>query len=181
MGSLETNKIFAAILVAGLIAMVTGIVSRIVVHPTHPEESAYKIDISALGSAEAAPAPEGPYEVASIAPLLASADPAAGQAAAAKCGACHNFDKGGANKVGPNLFGVVNRPHAAHEGYSYSKSMAALSDEVWDYDHLNTFLSNPKKAVPGTKMNFAGIKAEEERANLIAWLRTLADSPAPLP
>ena len=119
-----------------------------------------------------------------IGPLLATADVKAGEAIFKKCAACHTGDKGGANKVGPNLWGIVNRPVASHEGYSYSAGMKAFSDggkAVWDYDHLNGFLTAPKAYVKGTAMGFGGLKKIEDRAALIAYLRTLADAPAPLP
>jgi cytochrome c len=116
--------------------------------------------------------------------LLASADAAAGETVFKKCASCHTSEKGGPNKVGPNLWDVVNRPIASHEGFSYSAGMTTFSEGhkvVWDFDHLNFFLEAPKKHVPGTAMGFAGLKKEDERANLIAYLRSLSDSPAALP
>ncbi len=116
-----------------------------------------------------------------IAALLATADPAAGQKIAAKCKACHNFDKGGANKIGPNLWDIVGAKHAHRDDFKYSEAMTAMHDKVWDYNELDTYLTSPKTYAPGTKMIFPGLKKPEERANLIAWLRTLSDSPKPLP
>ena len=119
-----------------------------------------------------------------IATLLASADAAAGEAVFKKCQACHTGEKGGPNKVGPNLWGVINRPIASHEGFAYSGPMKEFSQGgsvVWDYEHLDEFLMSPKTDVKGTAMGFAGLKKDGERANLIAYLRTLADSPPPLP
>ncbi|WP_323130869.1 cytochrome c family protein [Sinorhizobium medicae] len=119
-----------------------------------------------------------------IGPLLASADAPAGEAVFKKCASCHTVEKGGPNKVGPNLWDIVNRPIASHEGFSYSAGMQTFSEGgkvVWDYDHLSYFLEAPKKHVPGTAMGFAGLKKTDERANLIAWLREHSDNPAPLP
>ena len=116
--------------------------------------------------------------------LLATANPDAGEVVLKKCVACHTAEKGGPNKVGPNLWGIVNRPVASHEGFAYSAAMKDFSEGgkvVWDYDHLNHFLTSPKGLVKGTAMGFAGVKKPDERANLIAYLRTLSDSPAPLP
>ena len=103
--------------------------------------------------------------------------PRAARRSAKKCAACHSFDKGGANKVGPNLWGVVSRPIAAHEGFSYSAALAEKKGQPWTYDDLNHFLASPKAYAPGTKMSFAGISKDTERANLLAYLRTLADEP----
>src|SRR5690606_24320537 len=97
---------------------------------------------------------------------------------------CHSIEKGGPNKVGPDLWGVVNRPIASHEGFSYSGAMKEFSEDgsvVWDYEHLNHFLESPKGYIPGTAMGFAGLKNIEDRANIIAYLRSQADEPAPLP
>jgi cytochrome c len=97
-----------------------------------------------------------------------------------KCSACHVFDAGGQNKVGPALWNVVNRPLGASEGYAYSDALAGFGG-AWDYTALNAFLAKPKGYISGTKMNFAGLKKPEDRANLIAWMRAKADSPVALP
>jgi len=179
MSSLEMNKVAAAVLTGGLIAMMTGFIAEVLVEPKHLEQNAYVVDTSAIaGAAPAAKEEQG--GPAPIAPLLASADPAAGEKAAKACASCHSFDKGGGAKVGPNLWGVVGGPHGHMEGFAYSSAIKDMPG-TWDYEALNHFLYNPKGYAPGTKMTFAGIKKDQERANVIAWLRTQADSPVPLP
>lgn len=181
MNGFEWNKIFAAILLAGLIAMLSGFIATHLVHPEALEKNAYVVagvEQAASETASAAAAPTGP---APIAPLLAKADAAAGQKIARACQACHGFEKDGPNKVGPNLYGIVGGVHAHKEDFSYSAGMTALKGKPWTYDALNEFLYSPKDAVKGTKMTFAGVKNDQDRANLIAWLRTLSDSPVPLP
>lgn len=173
------NKIAGAVLTAGLIAMLSGFVAELLVHPTKLKENVYVVVVpEGVGSGAAAAAPK---EIEPVAPLLASADVAKGEAAAKKCVACHSFDKGGANKVGPNLFNVVGG-HRAHMGtFSYSNTLAGMKDQNWEYEDLNKFLANPKTVVPGTKMAFAGISSAKERADVIAYLRSLSDAPKPLP
>jgi cytochrome c len=125
--------------------------------------------------------PDAP--VVSIGTLLASADPVAGQASAKKCQSCHDFTQGGPNKTGPNLYDVVERVMGSHEGFAYSAAMLEHKDkgETWTYDNLNHFLTAPKGFIPGTKMAFAGVKDDAERANIIAYLSTLSASPKPFP
>ncbi|MDQ0325167.1 cytochrome c2 [Rhodopseudomonas julia] len=115
--------------------------------------------------------------------MIADASPEAGEKVAAQCRACHTFDKGGANRIGPNLWEIVNRPAAAHEGFKYTDAMKQHAQEIgtWTYNHLDTYLADPRGVVPGTKMIFAGVKKDEDRAALLAYLRTLSDNPAPLP
>jgi cytochrome c len=178
-GSLEGNKIFAAILTAGIIGVGSGVLASILYHPHELEEPVYRVEAAAGG--EGGATEEAPAEAQPIGALLAAASAENGEKAAKKCAACHSFDKGGANKVGPNLYGVVNRPIASHEGFSYSEALTGKSGETWDYEHLDQFLLNPKTYAPGTKMSFAGVSKDAERADLIAYLRSLADEPAPLP
>lgn len=175
--SLEGNKIFAAILTAGIIAVGAGVFAGILYHPKELEQAAYAVP---LGDDDAEPAEEEVVEVVPIGVLLASADAAAGEKAAKKCGACHSFDEGGANKVGPALWDIVNRTIGGHDGFGYSDTLAGHGG-AWDYEALDGFLADPKGWAPGTKMNFAGVKKPEERADLIAYMRSLSNAPAPLP
>ena len=116
--------------------------------------------------------------------LIAAADPAKGEAFARRCVACHTFEKDGGNKIGPLLWNVVNRPVASVPDFRYSQAMVAFSEggaKTWTYEELDPFLTDPRGHVPGTTMAFPGIKNEADRANVIAYLRTLSDAPAPLP
>ncbi len=132
-------------------------------------------------AAAPAAAPAEDAAPADIKTLMASADPAAGQKVFNKCKACHTADKGGRNGVGPNLYNVVGGPRAHMEGFPYSSAMAEHHSQTWTYDDLFVFLESPKDFVPGTKMTFAGLKNPEDRANVIAYLRSQSDQPVPLP
>ena len=122
---------------------------------------------------------EAPAET--VVALLAAADATAGQSVAKKCKACHTFDQGGANKLGPNLWNIVNRQIAGTAGFKFSPALQGLSGETWTFEALDAFLTKPKDYAPGTKMSFGGLKKPEARANLIAYLRSLSDNPAALP
>ena len=129
----------------------------------------------------AAPAATGGADGGGIAALLASADPAKGEKLAKRCAACHSFDNGGANKVGPNLWDIVgDHQGQGRNGYAFSSALSGLGGS-WDYAALDAWLTSPKDYAPGNKMTFAGLKKPEDRADLIAWLRTLSDAPKPLP
>ena len=128
--------------------------------------------MSTMSAAEAVPP---------IAGALAKADVAAGQKYVKVCLTCHSFGKGEAAKMGPNLYGIVGAKHAHMAGYAYSDAMKAMASDVWTFEELNHFLFKPSAHLPGTKMPFAGIKSDSDRANVIAWLRTVSDSPEPLP
>lgn len=178
MDEMEFNKIFAAVLVAGILAMFTGFLAEHIVHEPKLEEEAYIIEVAEGGAAGAAEAqPQGPEPIQA---MLASASVEKGEKLSRACAACHSFDKGGANRVGPNLWNIVNNKTAHVGDFAYSDDLAN-ANSTWDYAHLNEFLWKPKKVYSGTKMNFIGLKKAEDRAALIAWLRTLSDSPAPLP
>jgi cytochrome c len=180
-GSLEGNKLVAAILTAGIVGMGSAVFAGILYRPHHLEEPVYVVEAAAPAGGGAEAAAPAAAESQPIATLLASASADNGAKTAKKCAACHALDSSGANKVGPGLWNVVNRPIASHEGFSYSEALASKKDQTWDYDHLNHFLTSPKTYAPGTKMSFAGISKDSERADVIAYLRTLSDNPAPLP
>lgn len=113
--------------------------------------------------------------------LLATADITAGEQVSHRCTMCHTFDKGGADKIGPNLWNIVGNARAHSSSFNYSDALKSMSHEKWTYDALNLYIANPHKFAPGDKMPFAGMPDPKERANLIAWMRTLSDNPVPLP
>ncbi len=177
MGGMESNKIFAAILVAGIIAMLAGFVAEKLTHPHKLKENAYAIE----GVEEAGSGPVKEKLAEPILAMLAAADIERGQKVAKACAACHSFDNGGANGIGPNLWNIVGRSKQSVAGFTYSGVLNANGENAWTYEELNKFLWKPKKHSPGTKMNYIGLKKPEDRAAMIAWLRTLAGSPKALP
>lgn len=174
----ESYKIWGSVLVALTVALAIGIVINEATHSDHLATNAYKVDVLE-GAAPTTAAPEKPT-IEPVGPLLASADVAAGEKGFKRCATCHTFDKGGANKVGPNLFGVVGGAKGGTSGFAYSDALKAMAGS-WTYEELNAFLTKPKDFLPGTKMTFAGIKKPQDRANIIAFMRQHADTPFPLP
>ena len=178
MDSFEINKILGAILGTCLVLLVTSFTADALFSPVMPAKPGFEIvakEAPEAGAKEAAPAPAVPIEK-----LLQTADVKKGEAAAKKCVACHDFAKGGPNKVGPNLFGIVGDKKGEGRGFNFSAAMKAKGG-TWSIDDLDKFIDNPKGFIPGTAMGFAGIQKGSERADVLAYLNSLSDSPQPLP
>jgi len=175
MPSFEWNKIIASVLTAMIVAMATGIIASSVVRPRHLEKPAYLPPGAEAGpetasATAAAPAAAGPEP---IGPAMAKADPKKGEQLAKVCLQCHTFDKGGANKIGPNLFGVMDENIAGVPGYQFSQALAAHKNEKWDPDKLNVWLNRPQDFAKGTKMSFPGLPKVQDRADVTAYLESL--------
>jgi len=178
MDSFELNKILGAILGTCLGVLTINIAAGAIFAPGRLAKPGYEIAVPEKPSGETKPTEqEQPQPIEEV---LAKADLGRGENSAKKCAACHTFNKGGRTLVGPNLWGVVGRPKGSEAGFNYSAAMKAKGGN-WTIEDLNQFLTNPKGYVPGTNMTFAGVARAGERADLIVYLNSLADNPAPLP
>lgn len=176
MESLEFNKIAGAVLATGLLVLGLKNFGSELFKTEAPEKPGFVIAVAEAQTAEAGAAVITPLPV-----LLAKADVGKGMSGAKACAACHNFEKGGANKVGPHLWNIVGRKMGSAEGFAYSDAFKALGDKPWDLETMSKWLDAPKAMVPGTKMAFGGIHNEQTRADVLAYLNSLSDAPQPLP
>jgi cytochrome c len=179
MDSWEWNKIAGAVLGTLLFILVVKFIAEAIYQAPLPAKPGYVVDVpdEVASPAAAAPAAEPIPDFASVLP---TADLAHGKDVASRCQQCHDNAKGGGNKIGPNLWGLIERTRASYPGFDFSRAMSADHDP-WTYEKLFVFLKAPATTVPGTKMSFAGVRSAQERIDLLAYLRTQADSPAPLP
>ena len=168
------NTIAGWVLFAGIIALGSSIFAGEAFHSERPEKMGYPIEGVQEEGAGAAAA-EQPIEV-----YLAKANPTHGEEVFKKCGACHNADKGGANQVGPNLWGVIGAPIGQGRGFAFSDALSKVGG-TWNWDNLSKWLTSPRTFAPGTKMTFAGLSKPEDRADVIAFLNQHSDSPQPMP
>ena len=179
MDSFEINKIVAAVLMVALLVIGIGKISDIVFHVEKPESPGYTVEVDQVTtiSSSAAKVTE---EKIDIAALMALGDVDSGKKIFKKCAACHSIVKGGKNKIGPALYNVVGRKVGAVTDYKYSKALANY-DKSWTLEELNGFLLKPAKWIKGTKMAYAGLRKEKDRASIIKYLNQNSDNPKPLP
>ena len=176
MDSFEINKIVAAVLVVFLVVFGIGKISDIVFHVEKPNTSAYKVEVSTASSTQ----DSNTEQLVDIAALLAMGNLDDGNKVWKKCSACHSIKKGGKNKIGPALYNVLGRNVAALDNYKYSKSLMAYG-KAWTFEEMNGFLKKPQAYIKGTKMAFAGLKKEKDRASILLFMNLNSDNPLPLP
>ena len=182
MSDLSFNKVAGAVLATGLAIVGLRELSAGVFSDEHVAKPGYAVEVTE-DTGGAAAAPDVPPDWGTVLP---TADVAAGEAVFAKCKSCHNADNGGANGTGPNLWGVVGRAPASHPGFAYSDGMKAFAAKqpIWDYEHIYEFVKGPQAYVAGTKMTFVGLKQQQDRINVIAYLHSQGSTlpiPAPKP
>ena len=179
MDSFEINKIVAAILMVALLIIGISKLSEIVFHVEKPETPGYSVEVEQVSTSVSSEV-EVTEKIVDIAALMAMGDVASGEKIFKKCAACHSIVKGGKNKIGPALYNVVGRSVGAVNDYKYSKALAGY-DKSWTFEELNGYLIKPAKWIKGTKMAFAGLRKEKDRASVIKYLNQNSDSPLPLP
>lgn len=181
MKTMEINKIVAGIICAVLLVVVVGKVGSALIDPEELEAPVYPFSEDVMAGANApAAAPAEPAGPEPILAMLASVDLSEGEKVFKKCASCHDVEKGGPNKTGPNLYGIVGASFAHKDDFSYSDGMASHGG-TWGFEELNEFLYKPRDYINGTKMSFGGLKKAEDRAAVIAWLNTKSDNPVALP
>ncbi|WP_440937711.1 c-type cytochrome [Candidatus Pelagibacter sp.] len=179
MDSFEINKIIAAVLLVALLVIGIGKVSNILFYVEKPKTPGYAVEVE-QASGSSITTTEVVEKVVDIAALMALGDVASGEKIFKKCAACHSINKGGKHKIGPALYNVVGRKVGGVEDYKYSKALIAYEKE-WTFEELNGFLIKPAKHIKGTKMAYAGLRKEADRASVIKYLNSNSDSPLPLP
>ena len=179
MDSFEINKIVAAVLMVALLVIGIGKLSNAIFHVEKPETPGYSVEVETATTVSTASA-SSEVEKIDIAALMALGDIATGEKVFKKCAACHSINKGGKNNIGPALYNVVGRQVAAVSDYKYSKALSEYSKE-WTFEELNGYLIKPAKWIKGTKMAFAGLRKEKDRASVIKYLNQNSDNPLPLP
>ena len=179
MDSFEINKIIAAVLMVALLVIGIGKLSDVIFHVEKPETPGYSIEVEATTTVSASSSSTEVDKI-DIASLMAKGDLATGKKVFKKCAACHSIVKGGKNNIGPALYNVVGRKIGVVEDYKYSKALAAY-DKEWTFEELNGYLIKPAKWIKGTKMAFAGLRKESDRASVIKYLNENSDNPLPLP
>jgi cytochrome c len=174
MNSFELNKVLGALLGTCLILLALNIAAGAIFSPEKPAKPGYAIAVKEGPAKEAAP------QATPLPTRLAKASVEKGQSTAKQCQACHTFEKGGPNRVGPNLYGIVGSDRGEGRGFNFSSAMKAKGGK-WTFEELDKFLAGPREYIPGTAMTFAGIQNEQQRADVIDYLHTLSDNPQPLP
>ena len=180
MDSFELNKIIGAILLVALLVIGIGKVSNLVFKINKPEKSNYKVELDVESAETKVDEEPVQREIVDIAALLSTGDLAHGEKVFKKCSACHSIKSGGGNKIGPALYNVVGRKVGILDDYKYSKALAKY-EKNWSFEELNGFLLKPKDWIKGTKMAYAGLRKEKDRASVILYLNKYSDSPLPLP
>ena len=180
MDSFELNKIIAAVLMVALIVIGIGKLSDLIFHVEKPKIAGYAVDVEQAVVNKTQATSETTMEKIDMAALMALGDLATGEKVFKKCAACHSIVKGGKNNIGPALYNVVGRDVGAVDDYKYSKALAAYG-KAWTFEELNGYLLKPAKWIKGTKMAFAGLRKEKDRASVILYLNQNSDNPLPLP
>ncbi len=180
MDSFEINKIVAAVLLVALLIIGIGKLSNVIFHVEKPETPGYAVDIEQAVKTTAESSSEKMEEKVDVAALMAMGDIAIGEKVFKKCAACHSIVKGGKNNIGPALYNVVGRQIGSISDYKYSKALSEYGKE-WTLEELNGYLIKPAKWIKGTKMAFAGLRKEKDRASVILYLNQNSDNPLPLP
>ena len=179
MDSFELNKIIAAVLMVALLVIGIGKLSDVIFHVEKPKTPGYSVDIEQAIVVNASTS-ETVEEKIDIAALMAMGDLAIGEKVFKKCAACHSIVKGGKNNIGPALYSVVGRQTGVVNDYKYSKALSGYGKQ-WTFEELNGYLIKPAKWIKGTKMAFAGLRKEKDRASVILYLNQNSDNPLPLP
>ena len=179
MDSFEINKIVAAVLMVALLVIGIGKLSDAIFHVEKPKTPGYSVEVEQVSTTSSSTT-TATVEKVDIAELMSMGDIASGEKIFKKCAACHSIIKGGKNAIGPTLYNVVGRKVGAVEDYKYSKALATYEKE-WTLEELNGYLTKPAKWIKGTKMAFAGLRKEADRASVIKYLNENSDSPVPLP
>jgi|TARA_B100001540_G_C15472317_1_gene490726 cytochrome c len=180
MDSFEINKIIAAVLLVALLIIGIGKISNLIFHVDKPEKPGYVVEVEQVSTNNTQSTLDVTEEKIDITALMAMGDIATGEKVFKKCAACHSINKGGKNNIGPALYNVVGRKVGAVNDYKYSKALLEYNKE-WTFEELNGYLIKPAKWIKGTKMAFAGLRKEKDRASVIKYLNQNSDNPLPLP